>query len=338
MRSANILIAWLGHVIVYGLSCLLLLVVAGPFVALIVALAWGIGVAAHGFFAVAAPALRRRWTPPAPPRVMVTAAPAPWAPQPTPPTVAAASPVPASPAPSASARENRERERARSLEELSAAIAHEIRSPITAAKSLVQQVAEDPTAADSAEHARVAVAELDRVERSIAHLLRFAREEPFEPQPLELGKLIESALELVRERADSAKVRIMLDVDEIPPLVADGDQLRKVIVNLVGNALEAHAGKPAPDRFVRVSAGRNLAGDEVWIRVRDNGPGMSPQVLAKIFRPFYTTRAGSGGTGLGLSLAKKVVERHGGSIEVESALGQGTEFIVALPRAKENEP
>lgn len=319
MRSANILIAWLGHVMVYGLSCLLLLVVAGPFPALIVALAWGIGVASHGFFAVAAPALRRKWTPPAP-----AAAPA-----------AAPAPAPGFRGP---ARSVPDRDRARSLEELSAAIAHEIRSPITAAKSLVQQVAEDPTAVESQEHARVAVAELDRVERSIGHLLRFAREEPFEPRALELDKLIESAVDLVRERASGAKVRLMLDLDEAPPLVADSDQLRKVIANLVGNALDAHASKPGPDPFVRISAGRNLAGDEVWIRVRDNGPGMSEQVLAKLFRPFYTTRAGSGGTGLGLALAKKVVERHGGSIEVESAPGQGTEFTVALPRDGERQP
>jgi signal transduction histidine kinase len=296
----------------------LLLVAAGLKPALIVALAWGIGVALHWLFAVAAPILRQRAKSSAPPSV-------------------------------AGPRVNpRAQERARSLEELSAAIAHEIRSPITAAKSLVQQIAEDPSAPENVEHARVAVEELDRVERSIGHLLRFAREEPFEPVAQELAALIESALELVRERGEREQIQIVADLDPLPPVVADGDQLRKLIVNLVGNALDAHAARPRSDdslsnppastRFVRVSAGRNLAGDEVWIRVRDNGPGMSPQVVSKIFQPFYTTRAGRGGTGLGLALAKKVVDRHGGSIEVESREGQGTEFLVLLPRTVGAEP
>jgi len=91
-------------------------------------------------------------------------------------------------------------EHARNLEELSASIAHEIRNPITAAKSLVQQLGEDPGSAENVEYANIALQELDRVEKSISHLLRYAREEEMNPRPMKLADAIESALETVRER------------------------------------------------------------------------------------------------------------------------------------------
>jgi signal transduction histidine kinase len=273
--------------------------------ALVTALAWGIGVACHGLFSFAfasRPAPRR---------------------DPLPAVAVQEPPVRREPAASPSS--------ARSLEELSAAIAHEIRNPITAAKSLVQQIAEDPSALENVEHAQLAVEELDRVERSIAHLLRFAREEPFDPKPLQLAALIASAVELLRERAQRQGVRIVSDLDPLPELVADGEQLRKVLVNLIANALDAFADKPTEHATIALAAGRNLAGTELWIRVQDNGPGLSPQQASKIFRPFFTTKAKSGGTGLGLALARKVVERHGGSIELESTPAAGCTFVIALP-------
>jgi signal transduction histidine kinase len=220
--------------------------------------------------------------------------------------------------------------RARALEELSAAIAHEIRNPITAAKSLVQQILEEPAGADTAGHARVVIDELDRVERSIAHLLRFAREEPFEPQQTDLNELIDSAIDLVRDRAQRGGVRIERDAERLPSAYADGEQLRKVLANLLANALDAHAERPRPDAFVRITAGQNLAGNEIWMRVRDNGPGVPPAARTKLFRPFYTSKPR--GTGLGLALAHKVLARHRGSIELGEHAGDGAEFLLTFPR------
>jgi two-component system sensor histidine kinase HydH len=291
-------IGFVAHAIVFAMSGALLLVTAGPFVATIVGLAWGIGLALHGFIAMVVPVMWRNDSAP----------------------------------PAAKARDTSasEAQRVRSLEELSAAIAHEIRNPITAAKSLVQLIAEDPNAAETAEHARVAAEELDRVERSIAHLLRFAREEPFEPVELDVNELIDSAIDLVQDRARQVGVRIECDVERLPSAYADGEQLRKVLANLVANALDAHAERPTRDPFVRVSAGQNLAGNELWIRVRDNGPGIPPDRASKVFRPFYSSK--QGGTGLGLALAHKVLERHGGTIELVEHAGAGAEFLLVLPR------
>lgn len=293
-------ISFLGHTIIYGITLMLIAITAGPFVAMIVALGWGIGLASHGFFGVLAPALRAHWdrTSTAPPERVVN-----------PPAFDAS--------------------RARSLEELSAAIAHEIRNPITAAKSLLQQIVEDPTAADTAKHSQVALEELDRVERSIAHLLRYAREVPFNPTTVDVRDLIESSIDLFRDRAAREHVRIVREWDELPIIQADREQLRQVLANLVGNALDALAANHTPDPMVELSGGLNLAGTEVWIRVRDNGPGVPADVATKLFRPFFTTKLR--GTGLGLSLSKKFIERHGGTIELSAAAGGGAAFIVHLP-------
>jgi signal transduction histidine kinase len=307
-------ISFYGHAIVWFLSCLLISVAATPIVGVIVALAWGIGLAAHGFFGVAAPALYRRWREPEPARV--------------PPMAATRSSDPLRAVAAASV--TLDAQRARSLEELSAAIAHEIRNPITAAKSLVQQIAEDPGAIETRDHAQVAVDELDRVERSIAHLLRFAREVPFAPGSTDARLLVESAIELVRDRAQRENVQLRREIDALPEFYADAEQLRTVIANLISNALDAHAEHGTRDAYVSISAGQNLAGNELWFRVRDNGPGIAREAAARIFRPFYTTKAR--GTGLGLALARKVVERHGGSLELASGPGQGAEFLFVLPR------
>ena len=105
----------------------------------------------------------------------------------------------------------------RSLEELSASIAHEIRNPITAAKSLLQQMGEDPASSENVEYARVALEELDRVERSISHLLRYAREEDMAVEPIRLSEVLEGAVESFRERLAKSGVEVR------PTLDADGE-------------------------------------------------------------------------------------------------------------------
>ena len=223
-----------------------------------------------------------------------------------------------------------EGDHSRDMEQLSASIAHEIRNPITAAKSLVQQMSEEPGAVDNAEYARVAVEELERVERSISHLLRFARDEDMRISDVRMLDVLESALETFRDRAAREGVQISKNFDTEGLVQGDADKLRRIIINLVGNGIDAMTESRVERPQLDVSMGENLAGTEIWVRLKDNGSGIPEELREKIFAPFVTSK--SGGTGLGLPITKKLVEGHGGTIELMSELGQGTEFVLTIPK------
>jgi signal transduction histidine kinase len=293
-------IAFFAHAIVYALTILLLAVLFIP-AAIIVALAWGIALALHFFFALAVPDLRRRWTDEEVERQV--------------------------PAARADERRASEGRHARDVERLAAALAHEIRNPIAAAKSLVGQIAEDPSAAEVPEYARVAQAELDRVETSIAHLLRFAREEPLRVKDLELTAVVDAALESAKERL--ADVRVKRD-DRGVTLSADPDKLRRVLVNLVTNAADAVRSMPEPRRAITLESGASLDGASAWVRVTDDGPGIDGALRDRVFEPWVTGK--NAGTGLGLPIARKLCEAHGGSLEIERTGTTGTSMLVTLPR------
>jgi len=227
-------------------------------------------------------------------------------------------------------RRELEGEHTRRIEEISASIAHEIRNPITAAKSLVQQMGEDPASPESVEYAEVALEELDRVEKSISHLLRFAREEEFQISEMRMAEVIPSAVETFRERLDRSGVEVSMAIDADGTMRGDPEKLRRVIINLLSNALDALLESETAKPRIEIQTGENLAGDEVWLRVRDNGPGIDADRVQEIFSPFYTSK--ESGTGLGLAISKKVVDAHGGSIEVDSGPGRGTEFLLTFPK------
>ena len=227
-------------------------------------------------------------------------------------------------------RRQLEGEHARSLEELSASIAHEIRNPITAAKSLVQQMGEEPDGSDNLEYARVAVGELERVERSISHLLRFARDEEVRMSAVRMVDVLESALETFRDRATRSGVEIVRQFDCDGSMRGDAEKLRRIVINLVGNAIDALDESNVEKPSVEVAMGENLAGSEVWLRIRDNGPGIDPETRDKMFSPFFTSK--QSGTGLGLAITKKLVDAHAGTIEAESVSGSGAEFVLTFPK------
>lgn len=299
-------VAFVAHALLWAGVLLLLLVTAGGYPALIVALAWGILLSAHGFFAVLAPRLGQKWTE----EELARQA--------------------ASQQESAGARQLLHARQARSLEQLSASIAHEIRNPITAAKSLLQQMAEDPTSEQNVEYAKVAIEELDRVERSVSHLLRYAREEELELAEIDLAEVAAAALDALEKRLGESRARVERDFDFEASLRlrGDADKLRRVVMNLVDNALDALETSTKADPCVRVSCGRSLGGAEVWLRVKDNGPGIEAARLTQIWNPFHTSKAS--GTGLGLAISRKLVEAHGGSVEVTSDSASGTEFVVTF--------
>ncbi|MDX2167074.1 MAG: ATP-binding protein [Deltaproteobacteria bacterium] len=216
-------------------------------------------------------------------------------------------------------------EKQASIDELSSTLAHEIRNPIAAAKSLVQQMGEDPTSVENVEYAKVAMDELDRVEKRISHLLRYAKEEDYQFAHCNLANVVDAALTQLRAKLDGAQVRVTRNYIGGPTVNADLEKLKQVFVNVLDNAIDALSA--TDDRHVDLFI--ENGGKRATVRLRDNGAGISPEKLEKIFNPFFTTKGH--GTGLGMAISKKIVEAHEGTIDVVSEPGRGTEFAVTLP-------
>jgi signal transduction histidine kinase len=217
-------------------------------------------------------------------------------------------------------------EKQASIDELSSTIAHEIRNPIAAAKSLVQQMGEDPTSVENVEYAKVAIDELDRVERRISHLLRFAKEEDYQFDNVNLATIVDSALTQLRAKLDAAKVSVARNYIGGPTVHADKEKLKQVFANVLDNAIDA---------LDSVAEGRRIdlfienGGKRAVVRLRDNGCGIPQDKIDRIFNPFFTTK--NKGTGLGMAISRKIVEAHEGTIDVVSEPGRGSEFAIALP-------
>lgn len=218
-------------------------------------------------------------------------------------------------------------EKQASIDEISSTIAHEIRNPIAAAKSLVQQMGEDPTSAENVEYGKVALEELDRVERSISHLLKYAKEEEFRFANVNLATVVDSALTEMRGKLDDARVAVARNYIGGPIVSGDAEKLRQVFANVIDNAIDALA-PVAEARKIELFVENGRPG-VATVRIRDNGSGIAPEKIERIFNPFFTTK--EKGTGLGMAIARKIVEAHEGTIEVESEVGRGTEFQIRLP-------
>ena len=210
-------------------------------------------------------------------------------------------------------------EKQASLDELTATFAHEIRNPIAAAKSLVQQMGEDPTSHENVEYAKVALDELARVERSVSHLLKYAKEEDYKFENVNLAWVLDGALTQMRSKLEANSVAVSRAYLSGPTVRADADKLRQVFSNIIDNAIDAMESTTG-ERRLEFAIQNNGAGMAA-VRIRDNGCGIADDKIAKIFNPFYTSK--TNGTGLGLGVAKKVIDSHRGTIEVHSKVGPG---------------
>jgi signal transduction histidine kinase len=217
-------------------------------------------------------------------------------------------------------------EKLAAIGELAARFAHDIRNPVTAARSLAQQLSREPDSPFNAEHARLVVGELDRVEQQVRALLRFAQRESYTFEPVDLVELTQRTVDELAWRVSRAGVELTVDAREPVVTRADREKLRHVIVNLIENALDALAAAPAPRRLALRLAGAN---GSATLRVSDSGAGVPAEALPRLFEPFFSLKPG--GTGLGLSIARRTVEAHGGDIAAECAPGTGMTFRVTLP-------
>lgn len=221
-------------------------------------------------------------------------------------------------------------EKQASLDELTATFAHEIRNPIAAAKSLVQQMGEDPTSAENVEYAKVALDELARVERSVSHLLKYAKEEDYRFEDVNIASVLDAALSQMRSKIEANSVVVSRNYLGGPTVRADAEKLQSVFSNIVDNAIDAMAGTSGEHK-IEIRIERDAAA-MATVKIRDNGCGIAQEQLGKIFNPFYTSK--EAGTGLGLGVARKVVDAHRGTIKVTSEPGSGSEFAISIPLAR----
>jgi signal transduction histidine kinase len=211
------------------------------------------------------------------------------------------------------------------LGEMAAGLAHEIRNPLAGIAGVIEIIGRDLPSTSPAravvKDVRLEIAQIDRI---LTDLLETARPHPPHVSRCDLNTTVEHTVMLVRQQVLSRPIKIELErAPDLPEVEHDSDQIHQVLLNLLLNAVQAIEGAGT----VRVRVGSR--DDYASVVVSDTGRGIPPQNLSNIFRPFFTTKGN--GTGLGLSLARRIVEEHHGRIEVTSVVGKGSQFEVLLP-------
>jgi two-component system NtrC family sensor kinase len=218
-------------------------------------------------------------------------------------------------------------EKLAAIGKLAAGVAHEINNPLTgvltnASLLLAATPADDPKREDL----QTVVDETMRCRKIVKGLLEFSRQAKPQVQLLDSNQVVTDVLGLVKNQASFRNIALEVALaDGLPPVLADRDQLRQVVLNVVLNAAEAMTGSGRLELKSRFERKERL----VWLEIRDSGPGIPEEVKARMFEPFFTTKRT--GTGLGLAIAYGIVQEHKGRILVESEPGKGTTIAVGLP-------
>ncbi len=208
---------------------------------------------------------------------------------------------------------------------LAAGVAHEVRNPLSSIKGYATYFGSlFPKDSENRKAAQVMTSEVDRLNRVISELLEMTRPADIKLSPVNLTQLLDSSLRLVKQEADAAKVTITTHIDVgLDAVSVDPDRLTQALINLYVNAIQAMPQGGVLD----VRAG--LTSHEFVITVIDTGSGLPPDAQARIFDPYYTTK--TTGTGLGLAIVQKIIEAHGGTIDIEHTGPEGTAFVLRIP-------
>jgi signal transduction histidine kinase len=215
------------------------------------------------------------------------------------------------------------------LGQLATAIAHEVRNPLAVMRSAAQGLLEGPgpVSAELEQASGFIIAEIDRLHSVVTSLLAFARPVQLRRRAVDVPELLARTELLAREEVGRTAVRLTRrPVAGHPVLFGDPDLLCQVLLGLVSNAAEAVGG--TGDVVLEAAP----CPDAVELAVADSGPGVAPELRAQIFEPFFTTRPK--GTGLGLAVARQIVEAHEGTISVQDRPGGGARFVVRLPTVR----
>lgn len=227
-------------------------------------------------------------------------------------------------------------EKMASIGKMAAVLAHEINNPLsgilTYAKLLRKWIDRDDAGRNHRQEIcdslDLIASESRRCGDLVRNLLTFSRTTPMNLQATNLNQVVDRTLRLVQHQLDLAGIHVQPQLDlDLPPVLCDAAQIEQVLLALVMNALDA---MPQGGNLW-ITTSRNREPNHVRIVVRDDGSGIPPEILPRIFEPFLTTKETGRGVGLGLAISHSILERHNGSIEVQSEAGRGTTFTVTLP-------
>ena len=214
--------------------------------------------------------------------------------------------------------------RTRALEGMAARLAHEVKNPLAAIKGLSAHMARNATDRKAAERLAIVAAEADRLQSIVEGFLSFSRGlDDLNLSQVRPFEVVRELSVLLETRAEDAGIAFDITGSDDVVLNADARKLRQALLNVVLNAIQASP----RDAKVRIVVAREC--DSVLLTVRDDGVGMTPEVLERIRKPYFTTK--EGGTGLGVAVARGLVEQHGGQMEFRSTPGRGTVVTIRLP-------
>jgi signal transduction histidine kinase len=218
-------------------------------------------------------------------------------------------------------------ERIAARREIARQVAHEIKNPLAPIRAAVETLRRLRARGDPAfdeyfdEATRTVLEEVERISNIVSEFTRFARLPPPKPAPLDLAETVRKVVDFHA----GGPVRVVLETERCPVVRADRDQVVQVVTNLVQNALDAAARAPEPRVVVEL---KPLDADRIALSVRDNGPGVAPEMRERLFEPYATNKPE--GTGLGLAIVQRIVIEHGGEIQYAEAPGGGALFTVVL--------
>lgn len=219
-------------------------------------------------------------------------------------------------------------ERLSMMGQMVASIAHEIKNPLGSIKGAVQILKDKSTpSGDKAEFTSIIEKEVDRLDNVVRDYLTYARPVPTVPSDTDICQVIYAAIRQITPQCDQHQIKIAFAPEQLPHIQGDSARLHQLFLNIFLNAIQA---MPSGGEIsVRCRVTSDDSNSYLETLISDSGPGIPSENLPKIFEPFYSTKAH--GTGLGLATAKTIVTEHEGTIRAESASGQGTTFVIALP-------
>jgi signal transduction histidine kinase len=223
-------------------------------------------------------------------------------------------------------------EKLSALGQLLGGISHELNNPLSVLTGQALMLKEKAVDEATVKRADRILSAAERCTRIVRSFLDLARGEPADPVPVDLNEIVVEAIEATIDGLRGEGIEPLLELPKgLPSVVGDPDQIRQVVINLIVNARQAMSGGPGPQR-ISIRTRIDAQTERLVLKVSDTGPGVPAEISSRIFDPLFTTKAPDKGTGLGLALCRRIMDAHGGSIDLEGTSARGSTFVLTFLR------